>query len=249
MSIGEVARVCNVSKSTVSKFVRGLGYEGYPEFKAAAYEYWMKERYLGEKSGRPDINITDFICRYGETAYRDALLRDIASSFDSIDQGDVDAVAAALHDSDDVMAFGHGYSGTAAENLRVKMAFYRKVVLTADTPRKQDEYIKQATGESVIVVFSNSGQFLSMYQEDEILVRKTLFDTCPARVILITANASAVHDPRVDLSIVLPQSGSVRNHPVLYQVVIERISAAYQRAFGFPEGMIERDWMGGHPQV
>lgn len=244
MSIGEVAKACNVSKSTVSKFVRALGYEDYSEFKTAAYEYWMKERYSGEEPGTPDVNITDYVCRHGEAAYRDVLLRDIAGVFDDIPQADIDAVAAALHGSDDVMAFGHGYSGTAAENLRVKMAFYRKIVLTADTPRKQDEYIGRATRGSVIVVFSNSGQYLSMYQEDEILTKKTLFNACPATVILITANAAAVRDPRVDLGIVLPQSCPVRNHPILYQVVIERIAAAYQRAYGFPQGMIERDRVG-----
>ena len=36
LAINEVADLCSVSKSTISKFIRALGYEDYAEFREAA---------------------------------------------------------------------------------------------------------------------------------------------------------------------------------------------------------------------
>ena len=37
LSINDVANLCHVSKSTISKFVRSLNFEDYSDFKAEAY--------------------------------------------------------------------------------------------------------------------------------------------------------------------------------------------------------------------
>ena len=41
-------------------------------------------------------------------------------------------------------------------------------------------------------------------------------------------------DPRVDLCIDWEYKDLVQNHPVLYQLLIERIAIAYQNKYGFP---------------
>ena len=37
LSIGEVAKLCSVSKSTISKFIIVLNFEDYADFRASAY--------------------------------------------------------------------------------------------------------------------------------------------------------------------------------------------------------------------
>lgn len=238
MSIGEVAEECSVSKSTLSKFVRGIGYEDYGDFRADAYQYWRKDYYISADPGSVNMNITDYLCEYGDRAYLDALKRDIDGVFSEVDAGKVDQAAQLVHDGETVLALGSGYSFTAAQNFQKKMAFYRRLVYTTEDSREQTKLIHRATSESVIVVFSNSGKYLVMYQDEEGHPEKTLFDACPARVILITANSEMARDSRVDLGIVIPQHAIVRNHPVIFQLMIERIGAAYQRMYGFPAGLM-----------
>lgn len=58
ISIGTMADLCSVSKSTVSKFVKQLGFEDYKEFKAEAYSRGKREVYIKDLN---TINITDYI--------------------------------------------------------------------------------------------------------------------------------------------------------------------------------------------
>lgn len=51
--IGRMAKLCSVSKSSVSKFVRTLGFEDYQEFKAEALFCSKKEIYM--KGAAPSI--------------------------------------------------------------------------------------------------------------------------------------------------------------------------------------------------
>ena len=46
ISIGAMADLCSVSKSTISKFVKQLGFEDYKEFKAEAYSRGKREVYI-----------------------------------------------------------------------------------------------------------------------------------------------------------------------------------------------------------
>ena len=45
ISIGAMADLCSVSKSTISKFVKQLGFEDYKEFKAEAYSRGKRSKY------------------------------------------------------------------------------------------------------------------------------------------------------------------------------------------------------------
>ena len=55
-----------------------------------------------------------------------------------------------------------------------------------------------------------------------------------AKVVLFTSNREMEKDPRIDLCIDWEYKDLVQNHPVLYQLLIERIAIAYQNKYGFP---------------
>ena len=54
LSIGEVAKSCFVSKGQISKFVKKLGYESYPDFKDACIDY------LEAQIQKPEFFISDY---------------------------------------------------------------------------------------------------------------------------------------------------------------------------------------------
>ena len=65
-------------KSTISKFVKQLGFEDYKEFKAEAYSRGKREVYIKDLN---TINITDYILQKGTEEYLDVLFSDIRYLF------------------------------------------------------------------------------------------------------------------------------------------------------------------------
>lgn len=237
-SIGETAKLCNVSKSTISKFVRSLGFEDYTDFKWAAMGEQKKEIYTRDGS---TINITDFICQNGVNTYIDVLTRDIWHLFEAADFRKIDALVRDIHEYKRIAAFGEVYSETAALNLQYKMSLYRKFVYTTIDDMKQTQYIRNADRDTLLVIFSNTGRYISMYTRLEGCPRKKCFDETKAKVILITSNWEMAGDKRVDDCLFLEYSDKVQNHPILYQLLIEQIALRYQQIYGFPQETIEKN--------
>ena len=71
LSIGEVADLCNVSKSTISKFIRILNFEDYADFKASAL---FKENRYGFNLNY-NQNIAEYIEKYGYSSVQEAVGR------------------------------------------------------------------------------------------------------------------------------------------------------------------------------
>ena len=82
MSISDVAKMCAVSKSTISKFVRDIGFEDYLDFKLEAVRQGKKEIY--NSNGK--CNITDYIRGHGIWEYEKILSEDIRSVLFGIEE-------------------------------------------------------------------------------------------------------------------------------------------------------------------
>lgn len=160
ISIGSMAGLCSVSKSTISKFVKQLGFEDYKEFKAEAYSRGKREVYIKDLN---TINITDYILQNGTEQYLDVLFSDIRDLFYKIDFKKIEQLVTMIHDYEEVAAFGEGYSETAALNFQHKMSFYQKFIYTTTNDRKQVKYITQAKENTLLLIFSNSGRYISEY--------------------------------------------------------------------------------------
>lgn len=230
-SIGETARLCSVSKSTISKFVRGIGFEDYTDFKWAAMGEKRKEYYTKDGS---TINITDFICEKGVNSYMDVLTQDIRNLFERVDMRKIDSLVKDIHQYKKIAAFGEVYSETAALNFQYKMSLYRKFVYTTIDDMKQNQFIEGAGADCLLVVFSNSGRYIQVHSRLEGLPPKTCFDSTKAKVVLITSNREMEKDSRVDECLYFDYVDKVQNHPVLYQLLIEQIALRYQQIYGFP---------------
>ncbi|MDD3360773.1 MAG: MurR/RpiR family transcriptional regulator [Hespellia sp.] len=232
MSISEIAEMCAVSKSTISKFVRELGFDDYADFKIDAKLIHEKDQYTKEKG--ITINITDFMLQNGVEAYQKALFQDIHNLFEEIDYEKVRNVASMIHDYKRVAAFGDAYSETAALNLQHKMKYYRKTIYTTTHDRKQTDYIEKADTDTLIIIFSNRGRYISNYQMLDGYPEKECFEHTKAKIILITSNEEMAKDSRIDEAITYRHSTIIQNHPVLFQMILEIIAIEYQKQYGFP---------------
>lgn len=149
MSISDVAKMCAVSKSTISKFVRDIGFEDYLDFKLEAVRQGKKEIY--NSNGK--CNITDYIRGHGIWEYEKILSEDIRFVLFGMEEDQLKRLAVDLHEYKHLAAFGISYSESAAINLQHKMHYYHKFLYTTMNDRQQENYIESADEETLIFIF------------------------------------------------------------------------------------------------
>lgn len=231
LSIEEVAAMCHVSKSTLSKFVRKLGFEDYKDFRLCAEEEEQKAIYSYPNS----MSIEDYIDQNGISQYIDILKKDMDLLIQNIDLKKIQDLVQDLRDYSKVGVFGSAHSQTVALDFQYKMAFNQKIVLTYLDDVKQDEFIKKAGPDTLIIIYSNSGSYLNEYQLISGWPKKESFFQTRARVVLITSNPAFEEDERVASCISFGYHTQVQNHPFLFRFINEMISTEYRKLVGIEE--------------
>ena len=92
---------------------------------------------------------------------------DIRSVLFGIEEDQLKRLAVDLHEYKHLAAFGISYSESAAINLQHKMHYYHKFLYTTMNDRQQENYIESADEETLIFIFSNSGKYITEYQNRE----------------------------------------------------------------------------------
>ncbi|MDO5405743.1 MAG: MurR/RpiR family transcriptional regulator [Eubacteriales bacterium] len=223
MSIDDVAKLCMVSKSTISKFIRGIGYEDYAEFKAAAP---FRENKFGFDLNY-NQNIAEFIEREGMERYIEILSTDICHTQETVDMAKIDELVSDLIHYRKVASFGLLFSEIGAIDLQMKLAYNGKFIMTNLSDIKQEDYISQSDEDTLIIIYSNSGSYMQRYQLSEFHEPKD-FSRIRAKIVLITANQKMEHHPGVDLCISFGHVSKVQTHSVVYPLVNDMIVNRYR---------------------
>lgn len=223
LSIGEVAHLCSVSKSTISKFIRKLNFEDYADFKAAGTfvdnKYGFKLNY--------NQNIAEFIERNGVSSYIDVILNDI-SFCKNVKMENVQELARDLVHYRKVASFGLLFSELGAMDLQTKLAYNGKFIITNLSDMKQDDFINNADEDTLIIIYSNSGTYIQRYMLSEFQTEKD-YSKIKAKIVLITGNARMENHPDVDLCISFAHESSVQTHSIIYPLINDIIVSEYRK--------------------
>ncbi|MEY8353483.1 MurR/RpiR family transcriptional regulator [Lachnospiraceae bacterium 54-53] len=224
MTIKEVADLCSVSKSTISKFIRKLNFEDYAEFKAAA-------PFVENRSGfklNYNRNIAEFIEENGLVSYIDIILKDVSSCKHSIDMEKIKELAGYLAEYRKVASFGLLFSELGAMDLQTKLAYNGKFIITNLNDVKQDEYINSAGDDTLIIIYSNSGSYIQRYMLSEFQTKKD-YSKLKAKIVLITGNTRMENHPDVDLCISFTHKSMVQTHSIIYPLINDMIIMEYRK--------------------
>lgn len=225
MTISEVADLCFVSKSTISKFTRYIGFEDFLELKlASSYKSNKYSNYLNYND-----NILSYMENHTEEEYLDVIINDLQSAKFNIDMSKIDELVEKLIKYDRVAAFGLLYSESAAMDLQVKLAYNGKYIITHINDVGQDEFIKNAGRDTLIIIFTNSGDYIKKYQMTQGNVDKNVFKQTKAKIVVITANKEMELHPYVDLCITFQHTSCVQTHSILFQIITDFIAVRYRK--------------------
>ncbi|MCR6098723.1 MurR/RpiR family transcriptional regulator [Salipaludibacillus agaradhaerens] len=153
LSINELARACNVSKSSVLRFTQKLGFSGYSEFKV--FLKWDNRR---EKT---------------DSHYIEPLYTDIDATLNDLSDKSFDAISELLYQARTIFVYGSGVAQTncALELQRQFANAQRHLVVIHD--QTEFEIIQQSmTPEDVIIIISLSGDTPALIPQAEWLAAK-----------------------------------------------------------------------------
>ena len=236
MSINQVAQMCAVSKSTVSKFIRFIGYEDYSDFRYAAIS--------SNKTSHAKEDFSMNVLQYGDHFSMDAMIdtiqKDIRLTYERLDWDRIHRMVEDLYTYKTIGLFGLMFSETAAMDLQIKLCHCGKIVFTNINDIKQDQFIREAGEDTLIVVFSESGDFINNYQRqrfsEEFASKEPNFSETKAKIVLITGNPDMEDDPRVSYCILLHRTTELRTHRITYGVLTDIIACQYHEYVKQMEG-------------
>lgn len=218
ISTKELARECNVSKSSISRFCRKIGYEDFMELQIAivTYDSCIDERI-------PDLKgnaVEEFVKTYLADSKRivDHLEK-------NLDTAALEELAADLHSFSRVVLMGHVQSSLPAFSLQHYLTILHKFTYSTQDPTEQREMLEQFGEEDLIIIFSAGGRFLERVLDPmSVMERRNI-----PRIYMITANR-VPHLPFVYKYIELWDTYNYAS-PAVLEMYSDLISLTYRKKY------------------
>lgn len=223
MNINEIAELCNTSKSTISKFIRTLGYEDFSNFKYAIE--MEKNRYRRSNSYVHDVS--GYLEDHTYEEYAKVLAKDVLVNVQNMDLEGIRHLAGDIFQYRHIAAFGLMFSETAAIDLQTKLGRLGKFIMSNMDDLKQYQYVKTAGEDTLIIIFSESGTFMDRYEMSDPITGESIFSTTAAKLVMITANEKKVKDQRLSYIIRFRYMDKVHTHRILYPFLTDVLVNEY----------------------
>ncbi|MDD3027798.1 MAG: hypothetical protein PHI41_07130 [Erysipelotrichaceae bacterium] len=223
LTIDQVARLCDVSKSTVSKFIRKIGFSDYGEFRDALPN-------VPHSQFSYNTNVMNYLENNSFDDYSQLVIANINLLAGAIENSNARALVEDLVAYDKVAAFGLLYSQTAAIDLQTKLAYNDKYIYTCLNDVKQHEYIEAAQEDSLIIIFSHSGDYLRKHQMTQGNITKSAFKKTKAKIVVITANFKMEDNPLVDYCVLYPAVNEITTHSIIFALISDYLTLHFRQA-------------------
>lgn len=219
-SITELAKKCYVSNSSISRFCRDIGLNGYNELKNQVAKYQVSHEAAIHKFQYQGLNEKNYI-----NSYIDEVVDNLNILKGSIQEDDIQNLVEDIYDYNYVAAFGYLQSEIVALNLQFDLQTSRKVIFTSMQYANQIEYIKKADENYLIIIFSNSGTYFK-----RAFARTNIFKNMvhKPKIYLVTSNQD-IHLRYVDKYIRYKSGNDYASHPYPLVAISSLICSQYSQ--------------------
>ena len=182
-SSGDLAKACNVSKSSISRFCRNIGLEDFFSLRVLIKTYQpskrVKEKYAFEN--RSENDVADYLA---ESRVR---LEEFQASFD---YEQLSRIVKDIHDYENVVMMGLYQSACIANSLQKDLLSFNKIVNYVSDIFKQRKILETSTSDDLIIIFSaTAAYFESVLPRKNIMNRKS-----QPKIYVITVSDSSEYD-------------------------------------------------------
>lgn len=163
LTIYELADLCFVSASTITRFVRKLGYSSYKEFKdEIASTIAIDVDYDKKVVHAKETDLQNIFQMYTQN-----VIENIRFTFENIDYEQLERIAKMLHEASSIAFFGLEYANYAGLHFQNKMSAFGRFVQIGTSDKKQLELSQSLTQDSLAIIVSLEGSFF--YHHDDIM--------------------------------------------------------------------------------
>jgi DNA-binding MurR/RpiR family transcriptional regulator len=210
VSIQQLADACMVSKSTISRFCRKIGFEDYSEMVDEL------------KNAGPSA---DHIFAYTAMSMTSedllpSVMKAVQSLQDTLDMEKIDQIAKDILTHERVYLMGSMQAYNPALNLQEDLALTGKIVFAPSLFTVQIDQLMHATGNDLFIVFSNSGNFFDrvfVNHENRSILRKP-------DIWMITGNNQIQEDDAVNHVLFIEDNDSYADHPLKFNLTANLIA-------------------------
>lgn len=214
ISIQNLADACMVSKSTISRFCRKIGYEDYNEL--------MEE--LNSSSDHYQEVLMNPRRRGNSEEYLLEISQVVTELHRTMDYDKIHELAKDIATHSKVYVMGSMQAYTPALQLQEELCLSGKIILAPAIFSLQTESIMHANSDDLFIFFSNSGHFV-----DRIFLNKENRNVLKIpKIWMITGNEDIKEDAMYDRVITVPNNSHFEDHPLKFILTANIITLAYE---------------------
>jgi len=175
VSATQLAKMCNVSTSAITRFCKKLGLDGFYDL------YYLIKSYQRDPEAKPDKKFNIHKCpskSISLTDYIDLQVKEIETLKDNLDVDKVFDLAHLLYEYKTIYLMGISQSLSSALNLQAALSFNGIFSQVISIPVKQKEILSNLSEETLVIIFSESGNFIKNTFGKEKLVSILSFNNC-----------------------------------------------------------------------
>lgn len=151
-SSASLAELCNVSKPSISRFCKNLGYEDFYDFRAELNQYCPDRgtKYI-LSSGSGDSNWM--------AGYMDSIRRNLDLMQNPMIREKIERLSHDIYSYRKVFLLGNMQSGKTASNLHYNLHVVKKNIYAVSSLKEQIQVFDVCRQGTLIVIFSVSGEY------------------------------------------------------------------------------------------
>ncbi|EOH97441.1 MurR/RpiR family transcriptional regulator [Enterococcus pallens] len=164
ISMSDMANACNVSKASISRYSKRLGYEDYFDFQLALATYRVsKNDYFYLNAIESDDLFNNYFSK---------VKNQVDYLSDNLDLGEIEHLVELIKSHDNIFLMGQVSSGFAAVSLQDNLTKLGKVVRTSHDFVEQKELIETLEDDALVIVFSAGGKFFERVEPNPITMQR-----------------------------------------------------------------------------
>lgn len=163
LTIHELADACFISSSSLSRFIRTIGFEQYSDFKLACKKnIGIEVDYSNDVAKASADDMRPIIERYTEN-----IKQNIEYTYEHMDIAQLDRICKMIFQAKEIAFFGLEFATLLGQHFQIKMASMNKFIRLGLTYEEQIEIASNLQDGAVIFVASLEGGYF--YRNDEVM--------------------------------------------------------------------------------
>lgn len=186
ISTNYLSRICNVSKTSITRFCRYLGFDSFISFKESIQ---MTESDLHSKYPSETNTPTDFA-----NSYLNQIIQNCLRMKETFNASELFHLAEEIRSHENICLLGNGQSGNSLNSFMISLLLQGKYAQVSSMPSQQKKIINNLKPDTIVIILSVYGSFFDMYVTADCFLNKPE----NTDIYLLTCNQDLPSPPGID---------------------------------------------------